>query len=210
MICVINIEITSITADGLVLVLIPTRFVFCCNDSRTGTSFSQSLPEISHDTNGITGKASKSMWQAAVGTLLTQQGLQDGQKTELAGSHARQKFTLKTETDRLKHYPYIPLAFWQASEKFCCSTSSVFFIPYYWSPAWVGDCVLFTLHSKRLYTTLSQDWNSLHIFGPPTQLQQAACSIQVLSPRPPTPSLPAKDSTLGSRSGANHMLALPL
>lgn len=49
---------------------------------------------------------------------------------------------------------------------------------------------------------LSQDQFTLHIFGPPTQLQQAACSIQVFSP-----SFSAKDSILGSGKDANHMLA---
>lgn len=118
-------------------------------------------------------------------------------------NHAGQNLTLTmcTEMKSLKLNPHIPLALWQASEKCCCSAHV---IPYYLSPAqrwWCASAV--HLHPRiRLHTRFSRDQFALHIFGPPTQLQQAACSIQVFSP-----SLGAKDSTLGSGKGANHMLA---
>ncbi len=117
-------------------------------------------------------------------------------------NHASQSLTVTmcTEMKSLKLNPRIPLALWQASEKCCCSARhSLLPQPGLWWWRASAAC----LHSGiRLYTRFSRGWFALHIFGPPTQLQQAACSIQVFSP-----SLGAKDSTLGSGKGANHMLA---
>lgn len=117
-------------------------------------------------------------------------------------NHAGHSLTLTmcTEMKSLKLNPHIPLALWQASEKCCCSAHVV---PRYLTPAWWWWASAVYLHCRiKPCTRFSQGWFTLHILGPPTQLQQAACSIQVFSP-----SFDAKDSTLGSGIGANHMLA---
>lgn len=122
-------------------------------------------------------------------------------------NHTGQSLTLTmcTEMKSLKLNPHIPLALWQASEKCSCSAHV---IPCYLSPSlrcwWTYAVYLhcrIILHAGFFFS-FSGGRFALHIFGPPTQVRQAACSIQVFSP-----SLGAKDSTLGSGKGANHMLA---
>lgn len=97
-----------------------------------------------------------------------------------------------------KAWNWIPAFLWLYDRR-VRNAAALHVIPYYLNPACDGS----STHTP-LGCTLGfrRDWFTLHIFGPPTQLQQAACSIQVFSP-----SLGAKDSTLGSGKGANHMLA---
>lgn len=114
------------------------------------------------------------------------------------GNHAGQSLTLTmcTEMKGLKLNPHIPLALWQASEK-CCSAHV---IPYYLTSA--RDAAVYLLSRVTLCTSSSPSppIHSEHFWTThPTPAKASPAQGSSLS-------LWAKDSTLGSGKGANHML----
>lgn len=121
-----------------------------------------------------------------------------GNREKGGGDHTGQNLTLTmcTEMKSLKLNPHIPLALWQAWEMLLrCTWHSI--LPYP-SLRWWWTSAVYPHFRIRLYARLSS--SCIFLDHPPNSNRELAQSKFSLS-------LSAKDSTLGSGKGSNHMLA---